>query len=195
MSSLGPDAPGALRMIMVKGEAYMSSELFSRLPGVSALLDGKQWIHVAQSQLGESGGSAGQAGQTDPSGTIDALRGVSKDVTTVGKERVRNVDTTHYRADLDLEKAIAKLPAGRRGEVHKLMDQLGPTVPIDIWLDDHDLPRRVGLEIDSTVKDKAVHVSETLDFFDYGVHADVQAPPADQVLDMKDLLGKPVSSA
>jgi hypothetical protein len=55
------------------------------------------------------------------------------------------------------------------------------TLPVEIWIDDVGRARRFVLELDE--------VPATIDFYDFGVEVDVQAPPQDEVLDDDELLG------
>ncbi len=198
LGSLGasgaPGAPsGAIEYLMVDGTVYMSADLFGSLSS-SPLLDGKKWLSIDPKDAGVPGSSAtGQVDQTNPESTVDALRGVSGDVQDLGKESVRGVQTTHYRALVDLQKAIAKAPKAQRDKVAENLSKLGTAdVPMDIWIDGKGLPRKMTMAFDggagSTLA--GASVSETFEFFDFGANVDVEAPPASEVLDMSELLGR-----
>lgn len=105
---------------------------------------------------------------TDPSGGLDFLKGVSNVVRQLGTERVRQVETRHFQATVDLERVIPEAAASQ---------QLRPVV--DVWVDDHNLVRR--LRYETAADPKQVIVEE---LYDFGVAVEVTAPPADQVTEL-----------
>ena len=94
---------------------------------------------------------------TKPNAVLAALEAASSKVDQLGSEKVRGVDATHYKAHL----AAAKL--GKNAAVPD------DTV-IDAWIDEDGLARRIRKP------------DGTFDFYDYGVHADIEAPSADDVV-------------
>ena len=82
-------------------------ELFS---GAGALPAGKEWLGFdldkSLAAAGLSGLDMSQLQQQDPSQTLRLLRASSTRVTKAGKAQVRGVETTRYKATLDLEKAL-----------------------------------------------------------------------------------------
>ena len=83
---------------------------------------GKPWIKVDLNAVGKQAGiDLSQFTQlgTDPSRMVDWLRTVSGDVTTVGTEKLDGVDTTHYRATVDLSKYPDLVPADQREAVQQ----------------------------------------------------------------------------
>ena len=57
----------------------------------------------------------------------------------------------------------------------------GATAPVDVWIGDDGLVRRIRVEEGSS--------PATIEFYDFGVDVAVQAPPTDQVQDIDDLFG------
>lgn len=113
----------------------------------------------------------------DPGRLLATFQKVGGDVETLGEEPVRGVPTDRYRLTLDLERLIETAPARNRAalrqELEKRQRQLEP---VEIWIDDAGLARRMRFVIDSD--------PVSIDFFDFGIGVDVQAPPADQVEDL-----------
>ena len=116
---LGKLAPGA-----PTGSADSSIELrlvgkvmYMKYPAVLAQGMGMDtpWVSMdlgaALGDLGLSQGSLGQFEQTDPTQYLQYLATVSSDVTEVGHDKLRDVDTTHYHATIDLTKALDRVPA------------------------------------------------------------------------------------
>ena len=112
----------------------------------------------------------------DPARLLNALEEVSGAVESLGAKNVRGVETEGYRLTVDLRRAVEEGPAAHR---QALLDELEresqKTVPIRVWIDDDGFARRL------VVLDGEDEL--TLDFYDFGVNVDVEAPPDDQVDD------------
>lgn len=138
-------------------------------------------------------------GASDPAQTLDYLRGAASDLVEIGDEPVGGVATTHYASTLDLTLAVELTPAGRREQVSAAVEQFrtqfGTTnFPVDVWIDEDGLPRRLRYELDLSAFDASGDVpagaimSFTMELFDYGTDASIEAPPADLVGDLSALL-------
>ena len=165
--------------------------------------DGKQWLSVgAPKGSGVSSPFSG-LGQSDPTKILASLERVSDDVKEVGTETVRGVETKHYTATLDLGKAIdnSKVPQSLRDKADQLFGGAStPPMPVDVFLDSEGRLRRMTLEMDLSAFSgtgtgasgstgalgSLPTVSMTLDLYDFGTPVDVQAPPADQIISLKD---------
>lgn len=137
-------------------------------------------------------GSAGP-GSSDPRQFLEMLRGAGREQ-VVGREDVRGVPTTHYAARITLEEALAAAGGTDRASLEAMLDGLeGTEIPVDAWLDDQGLPRRIRMAMDLAGLDPSVpagaSMTVTMEMFDYGTAVDVQAPPADQVTDVTDMMG------
>ena len=150
---------------MVDGVMYVSfGDLAGEAGGaLSSLLDGKQWVKLDLASLGMGADSAigGGLAQADPGGALDLLRDIA-DVQTIGPETVRGVPTTHYR-----------------GTTHTA------AVPVDVWVDGDGQARKIAATVDHVGVKAAIEI----EYYDFGVKVDVNAPPADDVLDFSDLFG------
>ena len=187
MGALGiPGAPA--------GEAEMrllGSVIYMRMPGSE--LGGRPWIKFDLETLGEDGQSPVPGlnpASNDPRGVLDALRGVSGEVKDVGGEKIRGVDTTHYRASVDIEKAQEAVPEERRDDFATFSEQLGiDTLPIDVWVDEEGRARRFAYEIEAPAAgdDATGMVTLVIDLYDFGVAVDVEAPPEAEVTDFGEL--------
>lgn len=167
---------GAMEIRMVDGVMYMNmgAMLGAR---ASSLLGGKDWIAVDTKAMG-----AQSSGTQNPADMLQSLRGAG-DVEYVGHGRIDGVEVDHYRAEIDLQKAIAKLPEKYRAQSEQGMKLLGNGFPVDVWIDGDGLPRRFALDLDLGGKGS---VKEQVDYTDYGAPVTVVAPPADQVQSMDD---------
>ena len=181
MGSLGiPGAAGRAEMRMLGSVVYM------KLPGSE--LGNRPWIKFDLEAMGESGTPVPglDPASNDPRGILDALRGVSGEVQKAGELKIRGVDTTHYRANVDLEKAQDEVPEARRDDFAAFSERLGiETLPIDVWVDDEGRARRFAYEVETpaTAQAPASQVDLVIELFDFGVDVDVKAPPESEVTD------------
>jgi hypothetical protein len=138
----------------------------------------------------------GPFGQTDPTKFLEYLATVSSGVEETGRETVRGVETTKYHAVIDFEKAIEQVapetfemlgvePDAFADELAQMQSAIGAELPVDVWIDDDGLMRR--MRMDMTIEGQTAAVD--MEMYDYGVDVEVEAPPADEVGDMSSLLG------
>ncbi|MFF5966731.1 hypothetical protein ACFY64_23965 [Streptomyces collinus] len=149
---------------------------------------GKPWIKIDLGKVSAQQGTGDQS-MSDPAQSAAYAKAITdKDVTKKGTVTVNGVKTTHYRVSVD----VAELPGG-----DTLRKQVGPTLPMDVWLDDEGRMRRQ--QIDMTVKAPEatqrssadtssapgkVTVRTVMDFTDFGTEVEADEPPAGQVTDM-----------
>ncbi|MDL5205869.1 hypothetical protein [Streptomyces sp. ALI-76-A] len=162
--------------------------LYQKVPGQQA--QGKPWMKIDLRKAAQGQGVSGQQ-IGDPAQSAAYAKAITdKDVTEVGTEKVDGVDTTHYRVSVD----VAELPGGAQ-----LREQVGPTLPMHVWLDDDGRLRRQ--QIDMTVKAPAaasakpdtsgaaseqVKMTMVMNYSDFGTEVDATPPPAGQVADVTD---------
>ena len=115
-------------------------------------------------------------------------------MTEVGHDKLRDVDTTHYHATIDLTKALDRVSADVAQRLGIDPDQLGKSfeqlrtqagsdeLPMDVWVDANGRLRRMRMEMGAA--SGGVHID--MEMYDYGVDVSVQAPPADEVTDLFD---------
>jgi len=174
--------------IIVDRVIYMSSDLFSQLPG------GKKWIKVdLKSELAKQGvdlDSLGGGTTQDPAAALEYLKGAgpSKEL---GTETVNGTKTTHYHVDADLSKVVGKsADEDNKKAIEKLIATTGTkTLPIDVWVDGRHLVRREKISYSGSEQGQKATFEFTMDFTKYGVDVDAKAPPADEVADFSELLG------
>jgi hypothetical protein len=183
--SLGmPGLSGNIEMILLGEQIYM------KFP--AGLLPGKPWLKIDLNTLGQQSGidlgGLQQLGSNDPGNFLRYLEGAGDDAKKVGEEKVRGVDTTHYRATFDLEKVKADAPADLKDDIDAMVKQLGKsTVPAEVWIDGDGLARRMKFAFDA-IGEQKVAMTITQELFDFGVEVEAAAPPADQVSDFAELL-------
>ena len=172
--------------------------IYMRLPALTRVMPGgKPWIKMDLNALGkQSGIDLSQFTQlgTDPSRMVDWLRTVSGDVTTVGTEKLDGIDTTHYRATVDLSKYPDLVPPDQREAVQRAVDQLTKAAhlssfPVHVWVDEDGLVRQVRAVLTETIQGQTVNVVTTERFYDFGTPVDIQLPAESQVTDISTLAG------
>ncbi len=176
---------GSLQMteIMKLPDIYINASVFAgKLPG------GAQWMKV---DLGRFLGGLGlnlqaEGAQANPAEYLNYLRATGGAVSAVGHETVRGVPTTHYQGSIDLEKAAEELPSTNRSQLRATFSQLRTitgvgTIPIDVWVDSHDLVRKIAMEYPLTVSGSSGHFTMSIEYFDFGAPSPVGVPPASEV--------------
>jgi hypothetical protein len=173
--------------------------LYLNAPFVSTMLPGgKPWLRLDLQQAGKSLGLdlnqlMGQANQ-NPAQVLDLLR-ASGSVEKVGTETVNGDSTTHYKATIDLSTAAGKVGADAQAMVQHLIDQGAPsTIPVDVWIGDDGLVRRLTLDESVAKAGQAGAVHLTLNLSDYGTAVNVSAPPSGDTLDLTALAAQAASS-
>jgi hypothetical protein len=161
------------------------------------LAAGKPWLKIDLGVLNRVGAGAIASGQqpNDPTQALNVLKGVSGEVREVGKEKLRDAQTTHYAATLDLEKA-AEGAGNNKATIENLMEQIGSkSLPADVWIDGEGRLRKLryemtvgGARATTQAGASATKVTTTIELFDFGTEVTAKPPPADQVTDATKLL-------
>lgn len=185
-----------MRMVGTKMFVRMPSELGGQGP-----TNGKEWLGFDLGKsLEEAGlGSLDFAQQQDPAQTLQLLRAASADVKEAGAAKVKGVETTRYVGRMDFRKALDAglddlgMSAAEREKAQKgmnwMLDQFGSkTVPFEVFVDGDGLLRRMKMDMTMTIEGERLAMAMQMDYFDFGVEVDVQAPPASSVFDATDEL-------
>lgn len=147
--------PGVRMEIIVAGRVqYMRFDEGSAFAGATG---GKPWGRAELPERATPTTSTGPTAFTeDPLGRFAELGQLRGPIVRVGEERVRGVDTVHFRTTI--EKA-------------------GAPVAVDLWIDGNDRFRRFRQAAD--VGD--TRVTTTLEVFEIGEPVSIDLPPEDQV--------------
>jgi hypothetical protein len=183
----GGQAVGRMEMVFDELLFYMRfpPEISQTIPG------GKEWIKFDFAKLGTQEGfdlqQIMQLSGTDPSQSLDLLRAASADFREVGGEEIRGVSTTHYKGTADLEKVAEQVPAEARESYRRLLQLSGQSeVPMEVWIDEEGLTRRIRYE--QKLPDGST-MDLTQEYYDFGVGVNVEPPHESDVLDITDLVG------
>ena len=191
-SDLTATLPGGMGAVEVR---YLSGVLYAKVPAALAgMLPGAKtaksgtdsWVSIdvsrlSQTQLGTSLQQLEAAAPSDPGQVLSYLRGAGEDVKDAGPATVDGIATTRYTTTIDLDKAVATLPASARAGISQFEQRLGThTLPAQLWIDGQGRLRRM------TVTARQAQLTLTLN--DFGTPVHVTAPPADRTTDITALL-------
>ena len=195
MSIAGQTLP--IQLVLAHDTIYeeLPSQVSSRLPG------GKPWISVNIGQLstvtkipGLSSLVGSDSSFTNPGQYLDFLKAASSgSVQNLGQETIGGVQTTHYSAQIDLSKLARAVPASVRTAVSQMVTALKQRLhasysPINVWIDQSDLIRKVQINVDETVDGRSASSTITEQITAYGTQPAPTVPPASQTTDLLSLI-------
>ena len=169
---------------------YIGNTGWMRIPALTELVGGKPWIKLEDGNEPESGLDVALGDSpNNPATLLPYLRSLGP-VKEVGKEQVHGLATTHYHATVELERVPDQAPADKRDELRKrierTIEQTGQrTVPIEVWVDENALPRRLRfVDVSPPAKDEKYPTTyrATMEILEYNVTVDVVSPPARKVM-------------
>jgi hypothetical protein len=114
--------------------------LYQKAPDQEAS-SGKPWLRIDLKKAAQQQGVNPQQIGDPAQSAAYAKAIIDKGVTTVGTEKIDGVATTRYKVSVD----VAKLPGSAQ-----LRRELGPTLPMWIWLDDQGRIRREQIDMTLT---------------------------------------------
>jgi hypothetical protein len=172
---------------------YVGGTMYLQIPGISQVEPGRSWVSLDLSSIANQsgGGGAGALGSGgNPTATLQLLAQQGNTVTPIGSSTVDGVDVQGYqvtlsRAAIEAELAKANLPSWMRQAASNV--NIGDT-SYKVYVDGHGLLRREAISMQIGVSSQQAAVSVQMDFTDYGAPVNVQAPPADQVVDFSTFL-------
>jgi len=192
LAGAGVAATDATMEMVTQGTTiYMRSPLLSQ----GGMISADKWLKLDLVELSKTQGldlsQLQQAGSNDPRQGLAFLEGATEDgVEKLGTEDIRGVETTHYRAEIDLENAIKKAGAVTDPEAfRRFVDSLGmSTITVDAWIDDDNRVRRLSMPLPVPYMANG-EAAMTMDYYDFGTDVDVRVPSEDEVVDFGEVLG------
>lgn len=140
-------------------------------------------------KLNSAGGTANKGGENPGDRAGELLK--AKDLKCVGEETIDGVKTKHLSGTVTLDDLRAALAssapeAKKRQEqsVTALEAQGVKNLTLDMWIDESDHTKQVRTRGDAAKGP----VDTTIKFLDYNQPVDVAAPPADQVMDLAEMM-------
>jgi hypothetical protein len=171
---------------IVEGKVlYLRSAVFRQL-----LPPGKEWVLVDLARLAkQSGVDVGSLIDSNPTpnGALAYLRGATGNVQDLGRQKVRGVQTTHYRTSIDLEQSARRAKGSARQSIRRVIDVAGvKKLPVDVWVGDDGYVRKVTYRQHSSRNQSA---KITMELYDFGTPVTITPPPAAAVIDFQKLVG------
>lgn len=170
---------------------------YMRSPAFAAMLpSGTSWLKFDLAKAGTSAGidlaSLTQGASQDPTQTLQYLKAAGGDVKRVGTESVRGASTTQYRATIDFSKVPDTAPADQRAAIRASIEQTielsgARKVPIDVWVGDDGLARRIVTSYGSNLAGQHATIKQRVEIYDFGATVDVKIPPAGETTDFGEL--------
>lgn len=184
-----------MRMGMIMDGSAIYVQLPAALVARNPSLGGKTWFKMDLTKLAGIPGLSSLTNNPtiDATQTLRYLHGAADSVTNEGRQLVDGVETTHYRADLRLDRLSNDLPASDQGPVHQALSNLEHVagiheLPVDVWIDGHHLVRGMDMSLDLHVpRGPVMHETVSATITDYGPQPRPTPPPADQVQDISGL--------
>jgi hypothetical protein len=199
IGALGAALPGGGTTNFV----FDGRSFYLRFPEVMAgALGGRRWVRVDLADLsGQSGvdlqAALEQFRSPDPGANLAMLTGAADDVRELGTEEVRGDRTKHLRLTVDVDKALGKTPSRFRSSLSQLVSSLGTReLPVDVWIGDDLLPRRLAYEMDLSrgplagLPGAARSLRMRLDIYDYGQSVSAVVPPLEETVNLSELQGR-----
>jgi hypothetical protein len=178
-------APGGVEV------RYLPPRLYVKLPEApgAPFPQGKVWAEISLPRRAEDGSlpflPLGDV-NANPMDLLSALTVIASKVTDLGPATIRGVAVTHYRVSVDLAKAEAHQRPQARAEFHSFARSVGSaTLPVNVWVDGQARVSRIAISLPmphGLGMPAGFRVSETVDYYDFGVPVQVSAPPASEVM-------------
>ncbi len=174
-------------LVLVGQDMYMRfpQAMITAVPG----LGGKPWLEINVANAAHVSGLSSlgdNPAMSDPQAVLQELQSVANGVIDEGHQRVDGVLTTHYAATVSLDRLYGKLTSLEKAVLQQIIP--GQDVPIDVWIDAHNLVRRVVMKLTIGVPNgPSMQETATADITDYGPQPRPTRPPADQVTDASSL--------
>ncbi|MCY0917616.1 LppX_LprAFG lipoprotein [Streptomyces sp. H27-G5] len=185
MKMATPGATGGAESVeirMLDGAMYMGTD------GKWMKFDIKAMDPETAKQM-ENLGQASQSGQ-NPSDQADALL-KAQDLTSLGDETIDGVKTRHLIGTVPLEKMRASLATATPEEKQRqekslkaLEDEGIKSLTLDMWIDEQDHTKQVRTRGAATKGP----MDMTIKFLDFNKPVEITAPPADQVMDLGQMM-------
>lgn len=178
-----------LELITVGDTAYMKWGFFN------ALLGADGWVELPADEAGTVTGQFGMGAEaTSPTQMLEQLRDANATIEEVGTETIRGVNTTHYRATLNLRELAETLPPDEQAELESQFGDTGiEELPMEIWVGDDGLVYRYTMEVDASSADTGMPGLQSMrmefDMYDYGAEIIVQPPDPSEVTTIDQLGG------
>lgn len=164
--------------------------LYMRFPFLDQLMPrGKRWLKADIVEMGKAYGldldRLKETKQSDPGLMLAYLKSATG-VRRVGSDLVRREVATHYATIVKAETIIQQAPRDQREPMRRYLRMLGiKTYPVDLWVGQDGVVRKLAMVLEyNPSKNEHVKMELSEEYYDFGVEASIQPPPAKSVLDV-----------
>jgi hypothetical protein len=164
--------------------------LYMRFPFLKEQMPrGKTWLKADIVEMGRAYGldldRMKETKQSDP-GQMLAYLNSAVGVRKIGSDLVRREVTTHYSTVVKAETIVEGVPPDQQKAMRKFLRLMGiKTYPVDIWVDRDGLVRKLAIELEyKEPHGEYVKMKLSEEYYDFGVEANIEAPPAKRVIDV-----------
>ncbi len=164
--------------------------LYMRFPFLDQLMPrGKTWLKADIVEMGKAYGldldRLKETKQSDPGQMLAYLKSAIG-VRRVGSDLVRREVATHYATIVKAETIIQQAPPDQREPMRRYLHRLGiKTYPVDLWVGQDGVVRKLAIVLEyNPSKNEHVKMELSEEYYDFGVKAKIQPPPAKSVLDV-----------
>jgi hypothetical protein len=164
--------------------------LYMRFPFLKGQLPrGKTWMKADIVEMGKAYGldldRMKETKQSDPGQMLAYLKS-AVGVRKIGSDLVRRDVTTHYSTVVKAETIVEQAPRDQQKAMRKFLRLMGiKTYPVDIWVDRDGLVRKLAIELEyKQPHGEYVKMKISEEYYDFGLEADIEPPPAKRVLDV-----------
>jgi hypothetical protein len=153
------------------------------------LIKGKPWARFNVEAFTQALGVSGSLNtSSDPSQWIDFLKAAGQ-ASTVGRQTLRGVPTTHYHVLVDFARYPAVVPARLRAGAQQqaaLLKRISgqSDLPVDVWIDGGKRVRRYQVQVPLCFRGERTSESVSVELFNYGTQTIPQPPPLSEVSDL-----------
>jgi LppX_LprAFG lipoprotein len=119
---------------------------------------------------------------TKPTDVLERVLAASDGTEVLGTDTVRGVETTRYRARVDLEKLVKELPPSERRQDDVVEMSGAGFVPVELWIDDESRLRRITIALTAYGGEETTSV----ELYDYGVQVDVEPPSGEELMSQEE---------
>jgi hypothetical protein len=179
------------RFVQKPDVVYATADLIEEDAGVEIE---EEWIRIDVGELSEDAlpglSQLAGANESNPAEMLRFLKAAGG-AKKVGEKRVRGVQTTEYRANVDLRKAADLVDEEERDEFRETIDRVakaqgGYTFDARVFIDREGLIRRERITFDDKLEGKPAQGAFTLEFDDFGRDVSIEEPDGDDVRDVTD---------
>ncbi|HEX6953144.1 MAG TPA: hypothetical protein VF124_10140 [Gaiellaceae bacterium] len=169
--------------------------IYMKIPFLASQLPGGQpWVKLDVSKLGKSAGvdlgKLMSGSQVQPTDLLSTLKSDGATIHKVGSATIDGTATTQYRVTVDMAQALKS--KGLTSPLLKSAVAHVKSINENVWIGKDGLVRRIAFVYGLPQGGSS---QMTMDFYDYGAHTDIAAPPSNEVFDATQLAQQGLAGA